>query len=44
MSIKLMPISNKNLDSLYDEHLSKRGMADFIDGWYTQAEIEALFK
>lgn len=44
MSVKLMPITNKNLDALYDEHMSKRGIADFIDGWYSQEEINALFK
>ena len=44
MMIKLMPITNDNLDQLYEEHLSKRGIADFIDGWYSEEEIEALFK
>jgi ribose transport system substrate-binding protein len=44
LSIKLMPITNDNLDQLYEEHLSKRGIADFIDGWYSQEEIDALFK
>lgn len=44
MSIKLMQINNKNLDSIFDEHFSKRGNADFVDGWYTEEEIDALLK
>jgi ribose transport system substrate-binding protein len=44
LKIKLKPINNDNLDQLYEEHLSQRGIADFIDGWYSQEEIDALFK
>ena len=44
MRIELMPITNDNLDELYEEHISNRGIADFIDGWYSQEEIDALFK
>jgi len=44
MRIKMMPITNKNLDAIYEQHMSQRGMADFIDGWYSQSEIDALFK
>ena len=44
LSIELMPITNDNIDDLYAEHMSKRGNADFIDGWYTEEEIDALFK
>lgn len=35
---------NNTLNSLYDEHVTTRGIADYIDDWPSQEELDSLFK
>jgi ribose transport system substrate-binding protein len=44
MLIKLEPITNENVEKVYEDHITNRGIADFIDGWYSQERIDSLFK
>jgi ribose transport system substrate-binding protein len=37
-------ITDDNVQEIYDEHITKRGLADYIDIWYTQEELDALFE
>lgn len=35
---------NSTLDTIYDEHVTTRGITDYIDDWPTQEELDALFQ
>ena len=34
---------NSNIDMVYEEHITTRGITDYIDDWPSQAELDALF-
>lgn len=44
MSLELEQINNDNVEQLYKEHIENRGIADFIDGWYSQERIDSMFQ
>jgi ribose transport system substrate-binding protein len=36
-------ITDENVEQLYEEHVNSRGMAEYLDAWPTQEELDALF-
>lgn len=44
-SVVLGPeFDNNSLDKIYEEHITTRGIADYIDDWPSQEELDALFE
>jgi ribose transport system substrate-binding protein len=37
-------ITNDNVEEIYQRHMNYRGIADYIDIWYTQEQMDALFE
>ena len=37
-------ITDDNVKKLYDEHIADRGILEYIDNWWSQDQINALFK
>jgi ribose transport system substrate-binding protein len=35
---------NDELDAIYDEHVTLRGITEYIDSWYSQEELDAFFE
>ena len=35
---------NSTLDVMYEEHITTRGITEYIDAWPTQEELDALFE
>ncbi len=35
---------NDTMDAIYDAHIATRGIADYIDDWPSQADLDALFE
>jgi ribose transport system substrate-binding protein len=37
-------ITDENVQKVYDDHMADRGITEYIDNWYSQEQINALFK
>jgi ribose transport system substrate-binding protein len=37
-------ITDENVQQVYDAHMADRGILEYIDNWYSQDQINALFK
>lgn len=37
-------ITDENVQKVYDNHMETRGITEYIDNWYSQEQINALFK
>jgi ribose transport system substrate-binding protein len=43
IKLSLPEITNSTVEDVYAEHLENKGIADFIDGWYSQKKIDSMF-
>jgi hypothetical protein len=43
--IILEPVfDNDTLDAIYDEHITLRGITEYIDAWPSQEELDSYFE
>jgi len=35
---------NSTLEQIYEEHITEKGITEYIDSWPTQEELDALFE
>jgi ribose transport system substrate-binding protein len=37
-------VTDDNVQKVFDEHMAHRGITEYIDNWYSQEQMDALFK